>query len=78
MEALLRHRARVDETDSLSQTPLIVAASSGKPDTIRFLLEQRASVEHRAKTSADALECAVVFRRASVVQQLLSGSARPG
>lgn len=71
MNSLGDERMSPEERNEFDQTPLIVAASSGKVDVVKSLVQHGANVEARDQEGATALHVAIGKARWSVVSFLL-------
>lgn len=76
-EILAEHRAEVDAVDVQGVSPLIVAAETGHPAMVRFLLSKGALVERRSHDGRTALHHAAENGHEDVVEALLESEASP-
>ena len=71
MDSLGDDRTSLEERNEFDQTPLILAASSGKVDVVKSLVQHGANVEAKDQEGATALHVAIGKARWSVVSFLL-------
>lgn len=67
--------AKVDATDWVKQTPLIVAAAEGRADMVVFFLQNKARPNHRASDKSTALMGAAQFECMPCIEALLQYGA---
>jgi ankyrin repeat protein len=77
VDFLLEKGARIEDLDSIRQTPLIVASQHGCKDIVKKLLAAGANVHHKAEFSRNALITATEEGDVEIVRILLEAGADP-
>lgn len=55
---LIEQGSQIDAIDDTDTTPLILAASSGRPEVVEYLLKKGADVNHKTSQGHSALQYA--------------------
>lgn len=71
VKTLLEEKREIDEQDGWGATPLLFAASAGKPEVLRFLLKNDADPSISDNMGLTLVHAAVISRDAGVLQQVL-------
>ncbi len=74
-QALLEHKAMVNQLDYYGNSPLLLAARNGKTEMVRVLLTKEPLINHQNQTGTTPLMAAVGNEHTDVVKILLQNNA---